>query len=226
VPQPRFASFPYQCVGTVLLCVALGGGAAAFAQALPTATQDLRMSVFGGVTGTDTGLPGNPYIPSSSTGNNIGITAGYDLGFRTPFQRLHTALEIRGTLPVDSGDVAGEKNVLVGLRIGPYIRRLRPYGDAFYGRGGLNYKGYGYPSPTLPVYYTSSFGNVFAGGGGLDLDLSERFAIKFDVQLERYSVPVTKSGSLIAKSGTVGVIYRFDFNHRVKLDKMGMPVKK
>jgi hypothetical protein len=196
---------------------------AAHAQARPTATRDLRMSAFAGINGTDTGLPGDPSRPTSSTGNNIGITAGYDLGFRTPIHQLHTALEVRGTYPVDSGDVAGEKNLLVGLRIGPYIRNLRPYGDAFYGRGGLTYKGFGYPAPNQTIYYTTSVGNVFAGGGGVDVDLSERFAIKFDVQIERYSVPVTTSGHLLAKAGTVGVIYRFDFDRRVKLDKTGMP---
>jgi hypothetical protein len=227
VPQIRRILSCYTLVAAlIVLRLTIGGCVSANAQALPTATQDLRMSVFAGATGTDTGLPGNPSIPTSSTGNNISIMAGYDLGFRTPLHSLHTALEIRGTYPVDSGDVAGEKNLLAGLRIGPYIHKLRPYGDAFYGRGGLNYQGFGYPAPNQPVYYTTSFGNVYGGGGGVDVDLTERFAIKLDAQVLRYSVPVTTSGHLLAKAGTVGVVYRFDFNHRVKLDKMGMPVKK
>lgn len=224
MPQTRRAIFRFPHLRALAgMCLALGTGAAAYAQALPTATQDLRMAAFGGVTGTDTGLRGAPYTPSSNTGKNLSLTAGYDLGFRTPLHRLHTALEIRGTYPVYTDHLDDQKNVLVGLRIGPYVGKLRPYGDAFYGRGGIHYGGYGYPAPNQTVYYTTSFGNVIAGGGGLDVNLNERFAIKLDAQIQRYSVPVTASGSLYAKSATVAAIYRFDFNRHVKLDKMGMP---
>lgn len=224
MPQTRCASTrPYRVFALAGLCVAFGVGVRVHAQAMATATRDLRMSVFAGATGTDTGLPGNPFDPKSSTGNNLGITAGYDLGFRTPLHRLHTALEIRGTYPFYNDNVDKQENVLAGLKIGPYYGRFRPYGDAFYGRGGISYSGFGYPSANQPVYYTSSFGNIFAGGGGVDVDLNEHFAVKFDVQIQRYSVPVTTSGHLLAKAGTVGLVYRFDFDHRVKLDKAGMP---
>ena len=188
----------------LLLCIAFPS--VTHAQAGPTATQALQISAFGGGTATLIGL---------DKGRNTGITAGGDLGFRA-FYHLHPYLEVRGTAAIDSGSIAGLKNVLVGVKIEKTIARAHPYGDFFFGRGEINYNSPGFLNPAGTLYYLQSLSNIYSVGGGVDLDLTHHYAIKADAQLQHYSVPVTTSGSLYAKAFTVGVVYRFDFNHHPK----------
>jgi hypothetical protein len=178
------------------------GTAGAVGQARSTATQMLRLSAFGGINGTYTGLEG---------GRNVGITGGVDLGFR-PFFRLRPSLEVRGTYPTHDDGIDSQRNVLVGGKIERAFGRLRPYGDVLYGRGALNFP-QGFPDPTGQVMYARTVGSVIAFGGGLDYDLTPHLALKADVQVEQYATPVTVSGHVDAKSGTAGLVYRFDFNH-------------
>ena len=84
------------------LAVAIARG-----QAKPTATEDLRVSVFAGATGTYTGLAG---------GKNLGFTAGADLGIHS-FFGLEPSLEVRGTYPIHDGPVDAQENVLGGLTV-------------------------------------------------------------------------------------------------------------
>lgn len=185
-----------------LLLFALVSVSSARAQASPTATQGLQLSVFAGATGTETGL---------LQGRNLGITAGVDLGFGR-FFGLHPAAEIRGTYPIDSGDIVGEQNVLGGLRLDKAYGRFRPYGDFLYGRGELNYQGIGVLNPSGTLFYLQSFSNVMSPGAGVDIDLTPHFAVKADAQFQHYKVPVTTSGTLWSTAVTVGVVYRLDFN--------------
>jgi hypothetical protein len=189
---------------TLLLCLSFSP--AAHAQAGPTATQTFQIAAFAGATGTLIGL---------DQGRNTGITAGGDLGFRS-FYRLHPFLEVRGTYPVDNGSVAGLKNVLIGVKIEKRIARAHLYGDAFFGRGEINYNSPGYLNPAGKSFYLQSLSNIYSFGGGVDLDLTHHYALKADAQLQHYSVPVTTSGSIYAKAFTLAVVYRFDFNHHPK----------
>src|SRR5882757_3801042 len=86
------------------LVAAITAGPTGFAQAVPTATQLSRLSVFGGATGTFTDI---------FNGHNAGITAGVNLSFH-PFFGLTPSLELRGTYPFDSGTIAGEKSAVGG----------------------------------------------------------------------------------------------------------------
>lgn len=174
----------------------------AHAQAKPAATQSLHLSAFGGATGTYTGFGG---------GRNVGITAGADLGFR-PFHSFFPSLEIRGTYPVAKGKVDSQRNFLGGLQIAREYGRYHPYIDFLFGRGQINYNP-GFVNVPRTLYYTQSVTNVFSPGLGVDIDLTDHFAFKADAQLQRYSIPVTTMGSIYAKAGTLGLVYRFDFNH-------------
>jgi hypothetical protein len=198
-----------------LLCIAFAASSAAHAQADATAVQGLYLSAFGGATGTFTGL-----TPSYSNdqGRNLGITAGVDLGIRS-FFHLHPAVEIRGTFPVDSGSVAGFKNVLGGVRVEKTFGRIHPYADFLFGRGEINYQGAGYLNPAGTLYYIQSLSNVYSFGGGADFDITQHYAFKADFQMQHYNVPVTTSGSLYTKAVTAAVVYRFDFNHHAKIPK-------
>jgi opacity protein-like surface antigen len=169
------------------------------AQAIPTASRLVTVSVFGGANGTFTGLSG---------GKNLGITAGGDIGFK-PFHSFYPSVEVRGTYPVDGGHIDSQENFLFGPKIERVYGNFHPYVDFFYGRGKITYLNGGYPNPAGTLLYLDSVSNVFAAGGGLDFNLTDHFAIKFDAQFQRYGTPVTTSGSLYATPLTLGVVYRF-----------------
>jgi hypothetical protein len=182
-----------------LLCFVLLTPSLVRAQAFATASRPFSLSAFGGATGTWTGLDG---------GKNIGITAGGDIGFR-PFHRFYPSAEVRGTYPVDNGQIDSQKNILFGIKVERYFGDLHPYGDFLYGRGKIIYENGGYPNPSGTLLYLDSVSNVFSGGGGLDVTLTQHFALKIDAQFQRYASPVTTSGSLYSKPITIGVVYRF-----------------
>jgi hypothetical protein len=177
----------------------------AFAQASPAAVQNLKLSAFGGITGTYTGL---------ASARNLGLTGGVDLGF-LPFHGLYPTLEFRGTYAIDKGSIDSQNNVLGGLKIAAHLGHLYPYGNLLFGRGEISY-GNGYQVPREPIFYTQSSSNVISPGGGLDLRLTDQLALKFDLQVQRYSAPVIETGHLYAKSATLGVVYHFDFNHHTR----------
>jgi hypothetical protein len=179
------------------------------AQAIPAATQPIHLSGFGGLTGAYTGL---------QSSRNLGITAGFDVGFK-PLFRLYPSAEIRGTYPVDSGTVAGERNFLAGLKVERPYRALHPYGDFLFGRNKIEYGSGGYPNSSFTLLYVSSVANVLALGGGVDIDMTPHFAAKFDAQYERYGAPVTPSGDLNSVAFTAGIVYRIDFNHHFRYDR-------
>ncbi len=176
-----------------------------YGQATPTATQALQLSVFGGITVTDTGL---------ASGKDLGLTGGVNLRV-PPFRGLYPELEFRGTYGVDDDGIDRQKNALGGLKIAAHLGRLQPYGDFLIGRGEINY-GSGYQVPGKPIFYTQSSSIVLSPGVGLDLNLSKQWALKMDLQVQRYSTPVAETGHIYATSGTLGIVYRFDFNHHTR----------
>jgi hypothetical protein len=179
------------------------------AQALPTATQALRISAFGGFTGSDFGL---------GASRNLGATAGVDIGVGG-FHGVHPAVEVRGTYAVDGHVVASDKSVLGGIRLGHPFGRIHPYFDFLYGRGILDYGGAGYTNSTYTLIYTHTAGNVMSPGGGFDLSLSERFAVKVDYQYQRFATPVIPAQHITVTPITFGVAYKFNFNHHPRYDK-------
>jgi hypothetical protein len=217
------------------LALALAATPPASAQALPTATQASSLSVFGGLTGTYTGLSGygggngtpwgypvgitagNATSATSYQGKNLGITAGVNFRFGD-FRGFLPSVEVRGTYPIHTGQVDAQENILGGLKVEHSVRspRLHVYGDILFGRGKVTYENGGYFTPDGSLLYAYSVSNVYAPGGGVEYDLTPRFAVKLDGQFEHYSVPVTTSHTIYAKALTAGVIYRFNFNHRPK----------
>lgn len=175
----------------------------AHAQATATATQTLQISAFGAATGTYTGLSG---------GRNLGITAGVDVGFY-PYRSFYPSLEIRGTYPFVKGEVDSQKNILAGLKVERHYGRFHPYGDILFGRAAIRYANGGYPNPANDFLYTENPTNVLSPGIGLDVTVTDHFALKGDAQFQRLSTPVTTSGHIYAKPLSLGVIYRFNFNH-------------
>ena len=183
-------------LAAVVTTLALFSAQRLFAQKIPTATQPLHISVFGGGTAVRTGF---------GSSKNLDLTAGLDVGF-APYRGLHPSLEVRGSIAVDKGHVDSQKNFLGGLRLGGNFRQLHPYADFLFGRAQIDYAGKGARVPGTFVFYTSSTTYALAAGGGVDFDLTRHFALKVDSQLERLATPVTP-GHIHPYSGTVGVVY-------------------
>ena len=175
------------------------------AQALPTASANVRISAFAGVAGNLTGL---------ETAKNGDITAGIDIGIR-PFFGFYPALEGRGMYPVERGQLVSADNLLGGLRLARHKNRFTPYADVLFGRGLLKYANGGLPDSSGTLYYLQNTSNVISLGVGTDWDWSEHLSLKADLQLQRYDSPVVTTGTLFSKVLTIGVVYRLGFN-RIK----------
>ena len=182
-----------------------------------TATQPLELSVFGAGTGTYTGL---------EDGRNAGFTAGVDLTFRSYF-RFQPALELRGNIPFDKGNLNSQKSALIGPRISRGFGRFHPYIDGFFGRGEFTYEGgrivdYG----AVAYRYDKTTTNIFAGGAGVDIKMTRHFDAKLDALYERWKTPVTTSGVVYSKPLSAGIVYHLDFNeygrHRHRKHKGSM----
>ena len=90
----------------LILCTALLIVAqTAFSQAVPTASQSLQLSAFGGLTGVFTDLEG---------GHNLSITAGLDLAFLS-LHGFHPAARFTGTCFLE--DIRARGNNAIGLGI-------------------------------------------------------------------------------------------------------------
>jgi hypothetical protein len=208
LPHKHRAGAARAILSLAAICLIAGHLATASAQAMPTASETLNLSVFAGVTGAYTGI---------DSGRNASVTAGADLSF-LPIHRLFLSAEVRGTEPVDDGGVDDEKNILGGLKVAAHLGRLHPYANLLVGRGSIAYLGYGLQVPGKPIYYTLSHSTVYSPGFGLDYQITPFWSLKLDGQFQRYSTPVTTSGSAYAESGTVALEYRFNFNRHHPLN--------
>jgi len=169
----------------------------AHAQAVPTATANVRLSGFAGLSGNYTGV---------GLAKNADVVAGADIGIGS-FAGFFPAIEVRGMYPINKGHVVAEENVLVGLRLGRHKQNFNPYADVLFGRGQLTYAN-GIPNVAGTFLVLSNTSNVLSFGGGLDYNLSQHFAAKGDFQLQKYDTPVTASGSAYSKVFTLGLVYR------------------
>jgi len=160
----------------------------------------LQISAFGGATGVYTGI---------GLAKNLSITAGVDATFR-PLFGLFPSVEVRGTYPVDKGQIDAQKNVLGGLALGPHIGRIQPYGDVLVGRGEIDFVT-PYPNPTDTELYVQTASTVISPGAGVNYFFSDHFALKGDFQFQHYESPVTASGSVYSKAFTIGLTYRLPF---------------
>ena len=214
--------------GLLGVVIWLSGTRVAEAQASFAATQPLALSAYGAVTGNWTNLDG---------GRTLEITAGVDLALRS-YRRFRPVLEARGTYPMVDGQIDAQKEFLGGLRVERQYTRWHPYLDFLAGRGQLNYKNGGFTYGAYTYLFSTSV--VYSGGAGLDVDLSHHFAVRGDFQVQHWDTPFPSSSTatpvavvvtdrarpnaFVAAAGTapqtiyprmatVGVVYRFDFNH-------------
>ena len=182
---------------------------AADAQAVATASRTISPSVFVLGTGVFTGLHADSRTAFTG-GKNLAVTAGADVGVFAR-GRYVLGVEVRGRFPVYSGKIVGERDIMGGLRVTREPQgngRLRPYVDGLIGRGQMNYQRGGYPVGNLLYAQTAS--TVYAGGVGVEYDLTQHFSGKLDGQYELWSTPVASGGGDVHSTPiSLGLIYRF-----------------
>lgn len=184
-----------------LVLLAPMGTVAARGQAVPTATQTLGLSIFGGGSGVFTDVFG---------GHNLSLTAGANLTIR-PFLGMTPSLEIRGMYPMNSGTIAGEKELLGGLKLGKNWGALHPYAELLAGRGEIDFQHGGYNNGTL--IYKSTTSPVYSGGLGVAVDLTRHFGVQADYQYQFWTDFPPLPGMVRPQVVTGMVVYKFDFNH-------------
>jgi hypothetical protein len=144
----------------------------------------------------------------------LSFTAGADIGFQ-PHWGLYPSLEIRGTVPLASGDVASQKNFLAGVQLSKPYGRFTPYVNFLGGRTEFRYNSFPF-TPDFSTYYVQSTSNLFSPGGGVDFTISRQVSLKADAQFGLYSSPVVASGRGVLSSVSVGLDYRFSFGRARK----------
>lgn len=161
-----------------------------------TADRPIAFSFFAGGTTSFTGIQGV---------KNYGITGGMDVRLKQ-YAGFRPAVEVRGFYPVDSNSLVNHRDILAGVRIERAFGPFLPYVDGLFGRSSLHYNPY-LPSPDGSFAYTRTSSNVYSPGGGLEYSLSPHYALKGDVQYQRFSTPVTDTGHVFATTVTLGVTY-------------------
>jgi hypothetical protein len=172
------------------------------AQSVPTATQRLQLSTFLIATQTSSGFQG---------AKNFDITSGGDLTLLT-LRYFNAGVELRGSYPIQSGSVIGQKSILAGLKLEYPKSIFRPYADLLVGRGRISYVGGGYIAGT--VKYIRSDSAVLSTGIGCDLYFTHRLAMRVDIQHQSWDSPAASSGRITPGLVSVGGTYNFDFNPR------------
>jgi hypothetical protein len=182
----------------VLFCAPLLRG-----QGLSTASRPLDLSAFGGITRTHTGL---------NQGRNLGVSAGVDLRFQSYFG-LATSVEMRGTKPLNDGQVVIEESLAGGIRMARPNGRIKPFATLLFGRTQFNYSNGGLYAPGTNHIYTQSASRLVSPGAGFLFDIDSRLALRGDMQMQFTNTPVTKSRHLISIPLTFAIVYKFPSDH-------------
>jgi opacity protein-like surface antigen len=168
------------------------GVVCASGQAVPTAGQRYTVSVFGAASDIN---------PDYGPRNNTGYVFGGDV--TRHFRLLAPSIEAR--YGHSSGDVVAENyflgNVKVEKALGPGLR-LHPYGEAGIGYGVIHFGS--------RAYYPEDNSVIYAVGGGADVDVSSRIALKGEYSYQSWKLGTETSG-LTPHGFSAGLVYRFAF---------------
>ena len=185
----------------LLLCSlfspALLTGTAQAQNAEETARQRIRLKAFGLFTYVDP--------DHLATSHNEGVTVGVDIdGFHLlPHTELGADLRYAAT----SGPVENQYYYAGGPRLSLNIGRFKPYGDFLFGHGEAVFK-----NPSDPTY-THDVTPALTYGGGVDYQLTRSWAIRADVQSERWRFSIHQP-VFHPLSASIGATYTFHFHSR------------
>ena len=181
-------------------------------QSLPTATKQLDLSTFVAGTGTFTDFRG---------GKNLAITAGADLTYLS-LRLFRPSIEVRGTYPIDEGNINSQKSILAGPKVEHDFGRFHPYADFLVGRGEIDYLhdsltvcNTNVPNIQQCYAFLSTNTTVYSPGGGLDYELGKGLAIKGDIQYQHWNAPTVPygvTGVVHPVAVSFGAVYHFNFD--------------
>lgn len=169
---------------------------ALLAQATPVAVRKAEISAFAAFTRV---------TPDYGPFSNKGFTFGVDY-LRPVRWFLKPSLEFRGTFT--PGETVGERTLGGGLRVEHPVWRIHPYADFLVSAGTITFT---HPSiDSRGRLYKSDDSIVYTYGGGLDYDLTRRWAAKIDYQGEHWNLG-SAAQTLTPQVLTIGVVYRIPF---------------
>jgi hypothetical protein len=166
-------------------------------QATPTASKETILSVFGAYSLVST---------ARESSKISGVSFGTDLSLYAPGGFV-PSLEARVQIAPGSLAYDGQNTYGGGIRIDRPIKRFVPYIDFLVSYGHLSFT-----NPTTTYKHDNSV--VYAGGGGLEYNLSSRWAARADYLFEHWDVGTTSnglSGAFSPQIITVGIAYRIPF---------------
>ena len=166
-------------------------------QASPTASKETTLSVFGAYS----------LISTDRKSSKIsGVTFGTDLSIYAPVGFV-VSLETRFQIAPGSLAYVGLDTYGGGIRIDRPIKRFVPYIDFLVSYGHLSFT-----NPTTA--YTHDNSVVYSGGGGLEYNISSRWAARADYLFEHWDIGTTSnglSGAFSPQIITFGIAYRIPF---------------
>jgi hypothetical protein len=166
-------------------------------QSTPTASKETTLSVFGAY---------SLIFTDREAAKISGVTFGTDLSLYAPGGFIPT-LEARVQIAPGSLAYDGQNTYGGGIRIDRPIKRFVPYIDFLVSYGHLSFT-----NPTTPYKHDNSV--VYAGGGGLEYNLSSQWAARADYLFEHWDVGTTSnriSGAFSPQIITFGITYRIPF---------------
>jgi hypothetical protein len=192
-------SIRYRIAPTLLLSLSLLTIYAGklYSQANPTASKSATLSVFGAYSLVYT---------DREAAKISGVTFGTDYSIYAPGGFIPT-LEVRVQIAPGNLAVVGQDTYGGGIRIDRPIKRFVPYIDFLVSYGHLSFT-----NPTTTYRRDNSV--VYAGGGGLEYNLSSQWAARADYLFEHWDIGTTsnlQTGAFSPQIITFGVTYRIPF---------------
>ncbi len=137
---------------------------------------------------------------------NNGVTFGVEYARFMHHWPVTPSLVLRGkTAP---GDTVGEHTFGGGIKADRSFGAFRPYGNFLISAGNVTFT-----HPVVdyrPKLYISDNSVVYSAGGGLDVDLTQSWAIRADYQYEWWSIGINQNFNPRALS--FGVVYRIPYH--------------
>ena len=180
---------------------ALAGSTALGQHAEETARQLIRLRAYGMFSYVNPDFDGDT--------KNAGGTVGADIdGFRL-LRRTELGMDARYTF--SRGTASNQYYFGGGPRLTIDLGAFKPYGDFLFGHGKDTFN-----HPVDPTY-TQDVTGAIAYGGGLDYQISRSFAIRADVQRQRWRFSIHQP-YFYPVAASVGVVYQLHFRSRTGPD--------
>ena len=196
-PRTLFRSMLRSVSLCSLALPAMLGGTAHGQHSQETARQRIRLRAYGLFSYVDPDFQGDK--------RNLGATFGGDIDALRLLPHTDLGLDVRYSF--SSGNVLNQRFFGGGPRLSLDVGRFKPYVDFILGEGEGTFN-----MSTEPTYTHDKTGSP-TYGGGFDYQLTRSWAIRADIQRERWRFTV-KQPYFYPVAASVGASYQFHFHSR------------